>query len=148
MTIQDYNATPRKYHSPINYADNGNLFGDSVAMAAITYPATNVQVLETRDFWPDLGTWTIPWNYAPGPGGSLPWWHTGGGNWGFGDGREIHETGRHDKPDLYVESRQRCQRVVRLGRRPLRPGRQGNGSAVCRVSPERDSPGLSMRRVG
>jgi prepilin-type N-terminal cleavage/methylation domain-containing protein/prepilin-type processing-associated H-X9-DG protein len=86
MTIDDYNATPRRYHSPANYADNGNMFGGSVKMAAVQFPATNVQVFETRDFWPDLGTWTIPWNYNPGPGGSLPFWHTKGGNWGFGDG--------------------------------------------------------------
>lgn len=83
MTIADYNRG--YHHSPINYADNGNLFGGPVKLASIQYPASTVTVFETRDFWPDLGTWTIGWNYDQN-GGSLPFWHNSGGTWGFGDG--------------------------------------------------------------
>lgn len=83
MTLQDYRNG--NFHSRINFADNGNIFGNAASLASIQYPASTVQILETRDFWPDLGTWTIGWNYDRN-GGSLPFWHNGGGNWGFGDG--------------------------------------------------------------
>ena len=83
MTLAD--AQANNFHSRMNYADNGNLFGGPVSMASIQYPATTIQVLETRDFWPDLGTWTIGWNYDHN-GGSLPFWHNTGGNWALADG--------------------------------------------------------------
>jgi prepilin-type processing-associated H-X9-DG protein len=85
MTIADYNNHYK--HCEMNYADNGNLFDPgSVNQASITCPATTIDVIETRDYWPDLGTWTFGWNYQPGSGGSLPFWHNTGGNYTFADG--------------------------------------------------------------
>lgn len=84
MTITDYNNGYK--HCEMNYGDNGNLYDPGpVKDATLQNPATTVDILETEDFWPDLGTWTIGWNYING-GGSLPFWHNGGGNWGFADG--------------------------------------------------------------
>ena len=75
------------YHSMSNYAYNGDVFNISGArpLAWIQSPASLIDIVETRDFWPDLGTWTFSWNYNAN-GGSLPFWHTGGGNYGFADG--------------------------------------------------------------
>jgi prepilin-type N-terminal cleavage/methylation domain-containing protein/prepilin-type processing-associated H-X9-DG protein len=84
MTRQDWKNN--YWHSLANYAVNGNLFDPGgPKLASIQYPATTIDVLETRDFWPDLGTWTIGWNYNAN-GGSLPFWHNTAGNWAFADG--------------------------------------------------------------
>ncbi len=84
MTIADYNNGYK--HCEMNYGDNGNIFdGGPVTDATMQNPSTTIDILETEDFWPDLGTWTVGWNYING-GGSLPFWHNGGGNWGFADG--------------------------------------------------------------
>jgi prepilin-type N-terminal cleavage/methylation domain-containing protein/prepilin-type processing-associated H-X9-DG protein len=128
MTIQDYTATPERYHCPMNYADNGNMFGGAVALAAVTYPATNIEVFETRDFWPDLGTWTIPWNYNPGPGGSLPFWHTGGGNWGFGDGHaKFMKLAATIAPTFMWEPNNDANQYSNWGGDPCSQGAQGMG---------------------
>jgi len=72
-----------------NYGVNGDVFSANgryvVGLAQFDRPATTILILETRDFWPDLGTWTFGWNYDQG-GGSLPFWHSKGGNYTFADG--------------------------------------------------------------
>ncbi len=75
------------YHSLSNFAYNGDVFniGGTRTLAWIQAPAQLIDIVETRDFWPDLGTWTFGWNYNAN-GGSLPFWHNGGGNWAFADG--------------------------------------------------------------
>ncbi len=83
MTYADYQRG--YFHSRSNYADNGNLYGNPVKLAAIQYPASTIDVLPTRDFWPDLGTWTIAWNYDSNYG-SIGCWYNGGGTWAFVDG--------------------------------------------------------------
>lgn len=83
MTYADYQRRYR--HCLMNYCDNGNLFGGAVNDATIQFPATTIMNFDTRDFWPDLGTWTIGWNYDSNYG-SIGCWYNGGGNWAFVDG--------------------------------------------------------------
>lgn len=87
MTRDDYNK--KYFHSLSNYAYNGDAFNigstQSRKMSWVQAPADMILLLETRDYWPDLGTWTINWNYDQN-GGSLPFWHNKGGNWAMADG--------------------------------------------------------------
>jgi len=87
MTYQDYQNN--YHHSLQNVAINGDFLNvdqtQARKLAWIQAPAQLITILETRDFWPDLGTWTISWNYDRN-GGSLPFWHNTGGNWAFADG--------------------------------------------------------------
>jgi prepilin-type N-terminal cleavage/methylation domain-containing protein/prepilin-type processing-associated H-X9-DG protein len=87
MTRADWQAN--KFHSRSNVAYNGDVFNvDQTRAPNLAWadkPADLIMILETRDFWPDLGTWTIEWNYDR-DGGSLPFWHNKAGNWTFFDG--------------------------------------------------------------
>ncbi|HZP85125.1 MAG TPA: DUF1559 domain-containing protein [Chthonomonadaceae bacterium] len=87
MTREDWQNN--NFHSRNNLAMNGDVFNvdsrNPKPLAWIEKPAELLLLVESRDFWPDLGTWTIEWNYDR-DGGSLPFWHNKGGNWGFTDG--------------------------------------------------------------
>jgi prepilin-type processing-associated H-X9-DG protein len=93
MTRQDW--LHKHFHSESNLALNGDVFNNEInhkirldhipRQSWIRRPSELILILETRDFWPDLGTWTFPWEYDAG-GGSLPSWHNKGGNWAFADG--------------------------------------------------------------
>ena len=83
MDYEGYPADIQDIRS--NYACNGNIFGEARSDSAITRPSELIMLLETRDYWPDLGTWTISWNYGDG-GGAIGFWHNGTGNYGFADG--------------------------------------------------------------
>ncbi|MGQ9738187.1 MAG: DUF1559 family PulG-like putative transporter [Armatimonadota bacterium] len=84
MTREDFDANPRRMKGQANYGVNGDVFNANgryvVGLAQFDRPANTIMILETRDFWPDLGTWTFGWNYDQG-GGSLPFWHSKGGNY-------------------------------------------------------------------
>jgi prepilin-type N-terminal cleavage/methylation domain-containing protein/prepilin-type processing-associated H-X9-DG protein len=82
---KDWGPAPTHNDYPANYCCNGNVFSDPVKMAAIVRPAHQMEILETRDFWPDLGTWTMNWDYGDG-GGAIGFWHSSGQNVGFSDG--------------------------------------------------------------
>lgn len=92
MTRADYDAG--RFHGEANLAMNGDVFNANgryvVKLASFQAPASTILHLETRDFWPDLGTWTFGWNYDQG-GGSLPFWHNKAGNWAFADGHAKYE---------------------------------------------------------
>ena len=88
MTLADQQNN--YHHARSNYSYNGNTFnigpkGSPKKMAQIDAPADLLMVIESRDFWPDLGNWAYPWNFGDGMG-SLGCWHGGGGNWTFADG--------------------------------------------------------------
>ncbi len=76
---------PNHHDYRANYACNGNVFSVARSDSEIPKPANLIMLLETRDFWPDLGTWTIPWNYDQ-DAGSIGFWHNKGCNWAFADG--------------------------------------------------------------
>lgn len=93
MTRQDW--LKKYFHSESNLAVNGDVFNNEIhsridpqhlpRQSWIQRPSELILIVETRDFWPDLGTWTFPWEYDS-QAGSLPYWHNKGGNWAFADG--------------------------------------------------------------
>ena len=60
----------------------------------------NIMMLESRGYWPDLGDWTVGWNWWPDGGGPIGFWHRGGANWGMVDGSvrwsKLFDTGNPD----------------------------------------------------
>ena len=85
MTIVDYQngVDPEKHGA--NYAYNGNVFSNPISQAQIEAPSQLIMVLETSDYWPDLGTWTLGWPGWNGICGPYPC-HNKGMNFVFADG--------------------------------------------------------------
>jgi prepilin-type N-terminal cleavage/methylation domain-containing protein/prepilin-type processing-associated H-X9-DG protein len=87
MTLADFQSNPIKWHGFSNYAANGhwNWEDDRLNLAYFQKPADTIMLFDTRDQWPDLEAWTIPWHYGDGYG-SLGCWHSKMVNWAFIDG--------------------------------------------------------------
>lgn len=85
MTIVDFqNGVDPQQHGA-NYCYNGNFFTPARSQAEIESPAQLIMVLETHDYWPDLGTWTLGWPNPNNPVGPYPA-HSNGMNFCFADG--------------------------------------------------------------
>jgi len=87
MTLDDFNANPRRWKGLANYASNGhwNWYDERLRLSYFQKPASIISLLETRDPWPDMEAWTIPWDFGDGYGG-IGCFHNKAGNWGFIDG--------------------------------------------------------------
>ncbi|MCC6731045.1 MAG: DUF1559 domain-containing protein [Chthonomonadales bacterium] len=87
MTIDDYNATPRRWRGFANYASNGHWswYDNRLGLAYFEKPAGIILLVDMRDFWPDMEAWTIPWNFGDGYG-AIGCYHSRGNNWAFVDG--------------------------------------------------------------
>jgi len=85
MTIVDLQngVDPEKHGA--NYCYNGNVFSNPISQAQIEAPSQLIMVLETSDYWPDLGTWTLGWPGWYGVCGPYPY-HNKGMNFVFADG--------------------------------------------------------------
>ncbi len=85
----DYPGYEQSWDVRANYCCNGNLFNGAyrsdAEISRAQQPAKIIMFCETRDYWPDLGTWTIEWNWGDG-GGGLGFWHNTMQNYAFCDG--------------------------------------------------------------
>ncbi|HSV73600.1 MAG TPA: DUF1559 domain-containing protein [Chthonomonadales bacterium] len=78
----------RSYAGPNNWAHPGAPGASSgQRLAAVTRPATILMVIESREFYSDLGTWTLNWRvWFDSAKGMYNGHGTGKANWAFFDG--------------------------------------------------------------
>jgi len=105
-----YNGASFWRFGPVGAPDGSdrNRYGMPSGRAELTLrnvrdPKETMVLLETRAIYPDLGDWTVFWDYGDG-GGPLPFWHQNqghnGGNWAMADGHvrwsKLFDTGNPD----------------------------------------------------
>ncbi len=90
---------PQREWLPLSYAYNGNFFNEGIPpclygeklerprrLPEIDVPANLILLLESRIYYPDLGSWAIPWFAGANNTQGVFQSHAGGLNWLFCDG--------------------------------------------------------------